>query len=195
MKQVSVLKKPSKSWALIKNIATGHFLTGYIGDHAVHGTYAKVRHDLNEVDAYLLKTPKPPVLREAPSWHFERAAYQVWEVEKLAYNEYQRAIRKQGHEVYSYMPIFEEDLIFTGYSKGQSSFTLDFIAQNGQKLSFGPSCTGQLIDSIVQQRSPIVDMTGKQGVSTGHPYLGNGVRVRFTFVKQGQNIYAQVTEE
>lgn len=187
MKHVAIMKKPKKGWALLKDNATGHFLVGYTGDHPINGTYDTLRQKIAEAQDYIDVTPA------------EDSRHYKW-MKQLS-----------QLEAFAFTPIFEEDLIFTGHSKGQSSFTLDFVTACGQKVQFGPQASEALFYSLLEKVSPIIDMTGKLGPSViddfnerdsegkciqrRHPYVGNGVRVRFFFQKQGQNIYAQVTEE
>jgi hypothetical protein len=221
MKQVGVLKKSPKTWALAIG-PTGKLNTGWNGNGSeLTGTVEEIKADILEANTYIFSNPTRPVEMAAPkifSHHdksisqFDRDYEAAWRVRYADIQTWDRADRKYGWKVFEEMPVFEDDLIFSGYSKGQSSFTLNFVTTEGETISFGPKNTGELVEGIIQGKiATLVDMTGRPGpvvhdynaprgpnneIPSSRPaHEGNGVRMKFTFVKQGSNIYAQLVKE
>lgn len=222
MKQVGVLKKQPRTWCLALSKA-GMLNVGYSGEypHPLNRAAAEAIKNVEEAKAYLIANSKPPEPTQKPKFYSlhdktisdeDRAITEAWNKYQNDYAKWHQSERLKEWIVYDKLPIFEADLIFAGYSKGQSSFTLDFVLpETGQKISFGPKNTGELIDALIQERGiKRIDMTGQLGVPTYDnairdaegrcipqraPYTGLGLRMKFTFTKQGKNIYAQLVEE
>ncbi|UKL15009.1 hypothetical protein hairong_104 [Pseudomonas phage hairong] len=222
MKVVGEVKKQPRTWCLAIT-AAGNLNIGYTG-------YCPSKLDRAPVEAikatedareFMKLNPKAPEQRKPPKFYSahdksisdeDRADTEAWNVNQRAISVWNEAKQLAEWTVYPKLPIFEADLIFSGYSKGQSSFTLDFVLpESGQLISFGPKNIGELIEALIQERSvKRIDMTGKLGAPYNNfdkrdkdgrcipqrdPYTGMGLRMKFTFTKQGKNIYAQLVED
>jgi hypothetical protein len=221
MKQVGFLKKQPRTWCLALH-TNGNLNVGYTGyfSSLLDRAPAEAAKNVEEARAYLAANSKPGSIKPPKFYSLhdksisdeDRADTEAWNANQVAHSKWRQAEQTAGWTVYEKLPIFEADLIFIGYSKGQSSFTLDFVLpDSGQKISFGPKNTGELIDALIQERGiKRIDMTGKLGeqyndpairnaegacIPQRAPYTGMGLRMKFTFTKQGKNIYAQLVED
>lgn len=209
MKQIGSLKKASSSWALTRSKTTGHFRLNYNGTgYYLRGKLAEVKADIDEAAAYIAANPTPPAEVEGSghiySWH-DSSVPKEWKDADDAKRIRDHEIRTWEHrrdvadlETFDHLPVFEDVLVFGGYSKGQSSFTLYFYTSTGDCIHFGPKFVGQLIDLIIQQKDVgFVDVAGRYfgtkydgNEHVPQEFTGKAVRLRFTFQKQGENIYA-----
>lgn len=223
MKVVGEVKKQPRTWCLALSKVGGLLNVGYTGLYPslLDRSAAEAKENLIAAKSYLAGHPNKPGQVKAPKFYSvhdksvsdqDRADTEAWNENNTQRARWDQANRLNEWVVYDKLPIFEADLIFAGYSKGQSSFTLDFVLPDtGQIISFGPKNTGELIDALIQERGiKRIDMTGKPGkpyndfdirnaagacIPQRGPYTGMGLRMKFTFTKQGKNIYAQLVED
>lgn len=217
--------KAPKAWCLMQDSKTGHYYVGYDGYWPLHGSFDEVTRKVAEAKADLAKQPiRPAVLPEVrhPGWRDHRISRDELRkkepeyVEQLeAHEEYNKTayaarrwdeLEKETNVVpLDYVPVFEDELRFIGYTRGRSSVTMKFESSNGQEIEFGPSGIDGLLEGIIHQVCVPCDLTGtyeKQQWDADkreHFYVttprGKGIRARFKFVKKGQNTYAELTEE
>lgn len=217
MKQVNYLSQRVGSWVLAKD-AKGRVLTGYDGYNCISGSKKEMQAQIDQAKDFIFRNPKCPArpVGECPDWKIDKVGYNDWTKANNDARSWERFNQRAGCELYAAHPVFEDILVFDGYSKGQSSFTLDFIASNGQKISFGPKSTGELVAGIIagvhvtivnvvehpaagesrkNPDSPTNDwFRDPDGNATSFPtfFSGKAIELQFYFHKQGQNIYAQL---
>lgn len=194
--------KAPKAWCLMKDTATGHYYVGYDGEWPLHGSYTEV---LNAVQKAKDEAQPEPVIGDHAEWpgfhpHCRPAhATPLTQEQVDAYADYERYNRelyahrvwaenqtKQLIEPLDYVPVFEDELRFIGYTRGRSSVTMQFEASNGQIIEFGPSGINGLIQGIIDGNASTIFLSGT---------LEKGIKARFKFAKKGQNTYAELTEE
>lgn len=215
--------KAPKAWCLMQNTKTGHYEVGYDGNWSLHGSYDAVLVKVQEAKDELAKQPvRPTVLPEV-----KHPGYRDWRIKiedmpqefqdaTTAYEAYRATVYQadqwdkleaKAHIVpLDYVPVFEDELRFIGYTRGRSSVTMQFEASNGQTIEFGPSGIDGLITGIIEQTCVPTVLTGtyevqgpwdsvkrEYGESTLQP-RGKGIKARFKFAKKGQNTYAELTE-
>lgn len=222
MKPIGFLKKKSKAWCLQALESSGEIMTGYTGyNNSLGGGYEEVKAKIEEAKAKLAAKLATGAVKPAEmdqptticSQHSKNStpedikAWDDWRQNRTDLYEWTRIENAANLIAFEHTPVFQEDLRFVGYSKGRSSFTLDFVTKSGEYISFGPKTTGELVEAIINDSSACVDLIGwsveinKFNIAldkfdkTVIPYVGKGINVRFCFIKQGENIYAQVTKE
>lgn len=215
--------KAPKAWCLMQDSKTGHYYVGYDGDWPLHGNFDAITRHVAEAKAELAKRgPRPTVLPKVEfpghlDWKvkFEslpqeeqdrRNEYKAYQASEYAANQWDKLEKETQVVPLDYVPIFEDELRFTGYTRGRSSVTMQFESSNGQTIEFGPSGIDGLIQGIIDQTCVPTLLTGTYEVqywnsekrdydpSTFEP-RGKGIKARFKFVKKGQNTYAELTEE
>lgn len=218
MKIVGHLKKASKGWALTQNSLTGHYYVGYTG-YAIEGSAEYIQSRVEEAKkglAELKAKHGPTIPAEIPyphginfrSYHDktisaeDKKRYDDYLQNNATRNVWERYEREAATIVHEKHPIFEDILVFKGYTRGRSSVTLEFYASNGQTIAFGPAGIDALVSSIINGTCTLVDATGRQIDPKHQPngaggwdkidqfHTGNGIKARFVFEKKGQNIYA-----
>jgi hypothetical protein len=194
--------KAPKAWCLMQNSKTGHYYVGYDDYWPLHGSFDEVTKKVAELKANA--KPEPVVGPEVkwPGFHphgrpahaapltqqqlDDYAAYEKYNREVYAHQQWEKDEVRQQIVAFDYVPVFEDILKFTGYTRGRSSVTMQFEASNGQTIEFGPSG----IDGLIQG---IIDGVAKPEFIAGT--LEKGIKARFKFVKKGQNTYAELTED
>lgn len=189
MKEVGKLKAP-KAWSLCQLKETNLLDLGYVSS----GPHEVVNAKSEEGVAFLAAGGVMPERPKYPQNEFDGSAFpRMGEPRprrpgfREEVEEYKRLTKEweHTHEILffakrvalDYLPIYEEELLFTGYGRGRSSVTMEFKAGDGQELSFGPSGIDGLIRAIQAEQ-----VTIKNG----------RMKVRFTFAKKGSNVYAEV---
>jgi hypothetical protein len=136
-----------------------------------------------------------------------RNAYTAYRNSVYAATQWDRLEKETNIVPLDYVPVFEDELRFIGYTRGRSSVTMQFESSNGQTIEFGPSGIDGLIQGIIDGNCPNITLTGTYeqqgpwdpekrefGAPITHP-RGKGIKARFKFTKKGQNVYAELTEE
>lgn len=220
MKPVGFLKNGGKSWALTQSLSTGVVYTEYQGDnHAVDGKFDVIVKKVQAAKDFLAANAKPVPVKYPEniiSYHdksasqADRDAWNAYWESSREVQAYAQNVRMADLHVFEEHPIFQEDLRFVGYSKGRSSFTLDFVTKCNQSVSFASKGTSELIEAVIQQQCKNVELIGWEvsehtgweevdGIRTPTyektPYVGRGINVRFAFFKQGANIAAKMVDE
>lgn len=215
--------KAPKAWCLMKDTVTGHYYVGYDGYWDLHGNYDAVLVKVQQAKDELAKQPiRPTVLPVQPfPGHFDwrqkledqtqeyqdaRKLYDEYQKSTYAANEWDKLEAKTHIVPLDYVPVFEDELRFIGYTRGRSSVTMQFEASNGQTIEFGPSGIDGLITGIIDGTCVTTALTGtyevqgpwdsvkrEYGPSTLEP-RGKGIKARFKFAKKGQNTYAELTD-
>jgi len=188
MKEVGKLKAP-KAWSLCQLKETGLLDLGYVSSGPHETVNSKSREGVEFVAAGGVLPERP----RYPQNEFDGSVGRFGEprprrpgfTEEVA--EYNRLTKgwEHVHEILffadrvalDYLPIYEEELLFVGYGRGRSSVTMEFKADDGQELSFGPSGIAGLMHAIA---------AGWVTVKDGR------MKIRFTFAKKGSNVYAEV---
>lgn len=208
MKEVARLPAP-KAWSLSKN-AEGKLIVGYVPNTM---GYAKLSAAVKAADEYFADPTSPRDPRYVAAYNKptpqESLGDVVWNGEyrkemtygrirevkvMLETDSYREKVAKfqkeleiyntwRAHKTWAgmvpldYLPVFEEVVEFTGYGRGRSSVTMDFKADDGQEFSFAPGGISELFSAILNGSVQVV---------------GGKLKMRFTFAKQGQNIYAKL---
>lgn len=202
VKIVGKLKSPN-GWAVVRNKKTGHIIAGW-DDVVYHtGNIKSLPPVIERAKANMLKTPVKPLPLECPSRPetpepdnrmcavpaSKREG--VWPKDWLEYDQKlmrfydrKREISKWEEdqeradlELMDFYPVFQAELLFTGYSRGRSSVTMNFKTRDGQKFSLGPSCIDSFISHIANRNIVPVD----------EGYFP----VQFRLIKQGANVYME----
>lgn len=224
MKIVGTAKgKAPKAWSLMKNIVTGHYYVGWDGEWPINGGHEAVNLKAKEARDTLPPEPDLGANVAWPGFHIhcrpahatpltqeqldQWAAYEESNKRKYAHSQWQRQQAVSQVEALDYTPVFESGLRFIDYTRGRSSVTMQFEADNGQLVEFGPSGISGLLKGIIDGRCPNVTLTGtyksegdwnvKEQKYENQEDLprGKGILARFKFVKKGANTYAELTED
>lgn len=215
--------KAPTAWCMIKDTSSGHYLVDYTGNWPLTGSYEAVKLAVQEANDNA--QPEPVVLPEAqwPGFHIhcrpahatpltqeqldQYKAYDDYNKSMYAHTQWQYAERKRFLEPLDFSPVFEAELRFIGYTRGRSSVTMQFEAENGQLVEFGPSGINSLIQGMIDGQAMPLMLSGTYEVqedwdSTAQEYKtikqvprGKGIKAIFKFVKKGQNVYAELVEE
>jgi len=213
--------KAPKGWCLMKNAKTGFFYVGYDGDWPIHGGYEEVLHKVKVFkDELAAQGDRPVVLPEVPcpgylDFRIDRktlpqetqdaySAYEAYSNSVYLADQWDKLEEKTHVVPFDHMPLFEAELRFVGYTRGRSSVTMKFEAENGQIIEFGPSGIDGLIQGIIDGKCETCELTGKYEEETWdeikQEYIctmiprGKGIKARFKFAKKGQNTYAELSE-
>lgn len=219
MKIVNYLPTKANKWAVVLD-ENGSPLTGWVMDHMLKGSLEYCKQAVSDAKEFIRLNPVcPPDPGIAPSYTHDRAAYEDWSAKAGKFREWHLNDRRKNYTACEKMPIFEDTLVFDGYSKGQSSFTLDFIDSNGRTIKFGPKSTGALVKGIIEGNwATIVDVVDHAGKPEARRnadnsdwirdersrsneakqfptfFTGKALNIQFFMVKQGENIYAHLYE-
>ncbi|MEG0063066.1 MAG: hypothetical protein RR740_00535 [Pseudomonas sp.] len=215
--------KAPNAWCMIRNTTNGLYYTDYTGDWPLTGNYAAVKEAVEQ--ANINAQPEPVVGPEVhwPGFHphcrpshatpltqqqkDDYAAYEEYRQKVYAHAQWERAELKRVLEPLDFAPVFEAELRFTGYTRGRSSVTMKFEAENGQVVEFGPAGINILIQSMIDGETANMMLSGTYEVkedwdSTAQEYKtikqvprGKGIKATFKFTKKGQNVYAELVNE
>lgn len=216
MKQVGILKKRGAGSALHRD-GTGRLITGWVGEHAVHGKADQMQKMIDDAKDGLAGHPNKPAYPAGdwPNLKTDPVGYEHHRDQSQFCRLWDQWQSRAGCQVVPSNTIFEDILVYTGYSKGQSSFTLDFVASDGSIVKFGPKSTGLFVGSLIEgTHIKVVEAVCVRGPDEHRPdplkpgdfvrdeegrwlkfptlFTGRAVELKFYFVKQGSNIYAQV---
>lgn len=213
--------KAPKAWCLMQDSKTGHYYVGYDGHWPLHGSFDEVTQKVAEAKADLAKKgSRPTVLPEVANPGYlshkvdikslpqeeqdHRAAYTAWRNSVYAADQWDRLEAETMIVPLDYVPVFEDELRFIGYTRGRSSVTMKFEASNGQEIEFGPSGIDGLLQGIIEQVCVPCTLTGTyedqkwDAEKREHYYVttprGKGIRARFKFAKKGANTYAELVD-
>lgn len=223
MKIVGTAKgKAPKAWCLMKNTETGHYYVGWDGHWPINGGHEAVNKAAQEARDTLGDEPDLGVDVAWPGFHVSHrpssaapltqeqldqyAEYEASQKRKYAHNQWAKKKTLSQVEGLDFTPIFESGLRFLGYTRGRSSVTMQFEADNGQTIEFGPSGIDGLIRGIISGHCPNVTLDGtypervwntdtRQYEEVNELPRGDGILARFKFVKKGANTYAELVEE
>lgn len=188
----------AKAWALVKNERTGHFEVGYVpytasvvemqkrqleGQRGLEASIKEHGAEIKELEWIEKKFRRWIGQYNLPNPDFDEESYEKYEASRLAVSERERSLRASERTPLDHTPIFEAILKFDSYSRGRSSVTMNFVAQNGQEVPFGPKATDELISAMLN-KEVICDEHGNLKHGGGH------LKLRFKFTKQGESIYA-----
>lgn len=215
MKQVGILKKKASGYAL--HTQGGELKTGYVGYHVLQGKPDAMQKKVDEAKAALIAHPvKPaPPTGDWPNNLTDPVGYSHYRDQVNFCRTWDHWQKCADCEVISASTVFEDTLVFIGYSKGQSSFVLKFVASDGSVIEFGPSATGSLVQNLITgTHVKIVDVVDHKSEKQFKPdpadsnkwirdsegrclefdtfFTGKAIQLKFYLVKQGQNIYANV---
>lgn len=203
MKIVDAAKgKAPKAWSLMKDTVTGHYYVGWDGEWPANGPHEAVnlkakeaRDTLGDEPDLGVAVPWPGFYPHGRSSHAapltqeqldQYAAYEASNKRKYEHNQWLRKQKLSRVEALDYVPVFEDTLRFTGYTRGRSSVTMQFQTSTGQTIEFGPSGIDGLIQGIIDGEASPEFIAGT---------LEKGIKARFKFVKKGQNTYAELTKD
>jgi hypothetical protein len=221
MKIVGTAKgKAPKAWCLMKDTVTGHYYVGWDGEWPINGGHEAVNKAAQEARDTLGDEPDLGVDVAWPGFHGtcrpshipqltqeqidQWAEYEASNKRKHAHSQWLKKRLISQIEALDHTPIFESGLRFIGYTRGRSSVTMQFEAENGQIIEFGPSGISGLIQGIIDGRCPSVTLTGtylsegdwnaeKQEYENQEEVpRGKGILARFKFAKKGANTYAEL---
>lgn len=215
--------KKSNTWCLIRDSRSGIIYEDYVGNWPLHGSEDAIR---SAVAVYQAKRgPEPAVLPVVPhltfhKWEIEHRGGKLTEEQQKLYDartaydasKYQHRLWSENETCAHLEPVecntvFEAELRFIGYTRGRSSVTMKFQAENGQEIQFGPSGINDLIQSMIDGKTPTIALTGTYEVEEDwdsnaqvyktikHLPRGQGIKATFKFTKKGQNVYAELVEE
>lgn len=214
--------KKSSTWCLVRDTRTGIIYEDYVGDWPVSGKPDEIRTAVAK--AFTKRYPKPAVPGIRPphptvyKWEVERRGGKLTPEQEKTWNDheaYNVAVYAHHmwtqHETLAHLEpiecdsVFKAELRFTGYTRGRSSVTMKFEAENGQEIQFGPSGINNLIDAMIEGKVPNIPLTGtyeqeewdpqkEELVKVVKPRL-RGIEATFKFVKKGQNVYAELVED
>lgn len=215
MKRVGILKKKASGYAL--HTQNGELKTGYVGSHMLQGKPEVMQKKVDEAKAALISHPvKPtPPTGDWPNYKTDPVGYEHHRDQVNFCHLWDQWNQRAQCEVICARTIFEDTLVFIGYSKGQSSFVLKFVASDGSMIEFGPSATGSLVENLITgTHVKIVDVvdhksekqwksdpakpgdwvrdTEGRAMQFDTFFTGKAISLKFYLVKQGQNIYANV---
>lgn len=202
MKIIGTAKgKAPKAWCLMKDVTTDHYYVGWDGHWPINGGHEEVNKAAQEARDTLGDEPDlgddvawpgfhkshrpahatPLTQEQLDQWD----AYEQSNARKYAHNQWCKKRNISRVQGLDFVPIFESELHFIGYTRGRSSVTMQFRAENGQDIEFGPSGIDGLIRGIIDGTCTPCDL--KDG-------SGKGIKAVFKFVKKGANTYAELTE-
>lgn len=164
-------KKPSKkvSFGVIRNTVTGRVYGGW--NPLLYPKQNLINFPKHKADWTAVRE------RRLAEGSFKANSSDRWVDTLERFDETYGYIR--NCEILEYTPVFEAAMKFTGYSRGRSSVTMDFLhEETGSNLSFGPSGIDAFINAIA-------DGLIKPNVEEGLFPL------RFILVKQGENVYME----
>lgn len=212
--------KAPKAWCLMKNTETGHYYVGWDGNWPLNGGHESVNASAKASRDAL--GPKPERGEEVkwPGFHIHGRSSHANPLTQEQLDQYEEYTESQARayaenqwlksqeigqiEGLDYVPVFQSGLRFMGYTRGRSSVTMKFEADNGQELEFGPSGIDGLIRGIIEGVCIPVELEGtfedqqwdsdkREHFYTTKP-RGKGILATFKFVKKGANTYAELTE-
>lgn len=222
MKAIGKAKgKKSKTWCLIRDTRNGIIYLDYVGDWPINGTPDLIKSKVAE--AFAARTPQPLILPKVPHpgmyrWEVARKGQVLTPEQEKALDDYDAVTDSEykhrmwaENETLAHLEpidndnVYEAELRFVGYTRGRSSVTMQFEAENGQILEFGPSGINGLIQSMIEGKCPNIPLSGtytaQEWVAATQEWVDvekpreKGIKATFKFVKKGQNVYAELVEE
>lgn len=216
-------EKAPKAWCLMQDSKTGHYYVDYSGDWPLTGNFEAVTAKV--AAAKTAAAVPEPVVEPKVDWpgfhpharssHLPKltqeqldqyAEYEASRAREYAHRQWEIEQTKANIVPLDYLPIFEDELAFVGYTRGRSSVTMQFEASNGQIIEFGPAGINGLIQGIIDGTCVTQVLSGthevqgewnpaKQAYEPGaiEP-RGKGIKATFKFTKKGQNVYAELVE-
>lgn len=188
MKEVGKLKAP-KAWSLCQLKDTQLLDLGYVasGPHELVNSKSRQGADFLAAGGVMPDNPRYPQNEfdgSVAPFGQSRPRRPGFQEELSEYHRLRKEHAETGDMIFfanrvalDYLPIYEEELRFTGYGRGRSSVTMEFKADDGQELSFGPSGIAGLMHAIQAGQVTIKN---------------HRMKIRFTFAKKGANVYAEV---